>query len=235
MRGVILQPGYIPWLGFFNQMMLADVFIFLDDVQYDKRGWRNRNKINGSNAAIWLTIPVKSKGKYHQKLNEAEIDNSTSWPQKHLCSIKHNYFRTPFFEKYFPEVESILLRPWKKLVDLDIALIELMAGWLEIKTKTLLASDLKIENSDKTGRLVEICKWTGINDYLSGPLCMDYMDFQQLESNNINLWLHHYQHPKYTQQSKEFIPYLSTLDLLFNEGNRSSSILFDPTAAASYK
>lgn len=235
MKGVILQPGYIPWLGFFNQMAESDVFIFLDDVQYDRRGWRNRNRIKGNSGPIWLTIPVIQKGRYDQLLSLTAIDNSQNWQVKHLRAIHHWYKSSPFFDLYFPELESFFQRSWDLLVQFDISMIDLMMKWLDITTPTQLSSSIEIDNFDKTGRLVALCKRVGISEYISGPLCLDYMDYNQFKAENIRLFLHHYQHPEYRQKYPPFIPYLSCLDLVFNEGPDSSRILRDTTACVEFR
>ncbi len=225
MKGVILQPGYLPWLGFFNQMNLADTFVYLDDVQYDRRGWRNRNRIRGPNGAVWLTVPVVQKGRYSQLLNETQIDNSVDWKQKHLKSFKHFYSKSAFFAEVYSIIENILSRHWDRLIDLDIEFIDRFNTYLDIRTKTVCASTYNVGNPDKTGRLVEICEKAGIDEYISGPLCEDYMDYAQLNKAGITLYLHEYTHPEYTQRFDPFIPYLSIVDLLFNQGRESLSIL----------
>src|SRR3954463_11038883 len=91
----VLQPGYLPWLGFFDQMRRADAFVYYDDVQFDKNGWRNRNRIKNAHGAQWLTVPVLQKGRAAQRICEVEIDNRTGWARKHIASIAQAYARAP--------------------------------------------------------------------------------------------------------------------------------------------
>ncbi len=235
MKGAILQPGYLPWLGFFNQMAISDCFVFLDDVQYDRRGWRNRNRVKGANGPIWLTIPVHQKGRYHQLLCETEIDNRIDWASKHIKTIEFNYKTTPFFSTYFDDLAQIFSQEWTRLIDLDYALIELHLQWLGIHITTYRSSDIQISNLDKTGRLVEICEYAGITEYISGPLCQNYMECKQFHQKSINVLLHEYPHPGYSQLFPPFIPYLSTLDLLFNEGPNSLEVLKNPNCLIEYR
>jgi len=230
MRAVILQPAYIPWLGFFNQMLFADLFIYLDDVQFDKRGWRNRNRIKGPNGPVWLTVPILSKGSYKQTLTETRIDNSGTWFEKHLKAIQRNYAKSKFFKSYYVELEAVMHKKWDYIVDLDYALTELIRGWLGITTPIVRASEIKVENPDKTGRLVEACVKTNATEYISGPLCTDYLDSNQFTNADIRVWLHEYHHPEYFQRFPPFEPYLSCLDLVFNEGPGSLEILRDDSA-----
>jgi WbqC-like protein family len=228
MKGVILQPGYIPWLGFFNQMALADHFVYLDDIQYDRRGWRNRNRIRGPNGPVWLTVPVVQKGQYDQILLNTRIDRTVKWQRKHLNAIRLYYAKTRFFTSYFPALETLLSQDFEYLVELDLAVIDLMRDWLGITTPVSRASTLSIENTDKTGRLVEISQKTGIKEYISGPLCENYLELAQFTDAEVDVYFHEYSHPEYRQHFSPFTPYLSTLDLLLNEGPGSFDVLFDP-------
>src|SRR5882672_7854264 len=125
MRVVILQPGYLPWLGFFDQFARSDVFVFYDDVQFDRRGWRHRNRIKAPTGAQWLTVPVLKKGRFTQAIRDTRIDTTYAWPHKHLGSLRACYARAPFFDSYYPALERVLGRGWEFLVDLDLALIGL--------------------------------------------------------------------------------------------------------------
>lgn len=217
MRGAILQPGYFPWLGFFNQIALSDVFVFFDDVQFDKRGWRNRNRIKTPNGPTWLTVPIIQKGKFDQLLSETQIDNSQRWAKKHLGSIAFSYRSAPFFRAVYTGIEEIFSKQHESLVDLDIDLIALHIDLLGINhVKTIQSSDLKINDMDKTGRLVEICQKVGITEYISGPLCRNYLDLDMFTNAGIQVLLHDYKHPEYSQLHGDFVPYMATVDLLFN-------------------
>ncbi len=108
----ILQPGFLPWLGFFEQMYRCDVFVFLDNVQYTKRDWRSRNRIKTPEGACWLTLPVKTKSRYTQLIKDTELDNSQNWKGKHLNSIKMNYSRATYFGSLYPKIEEIYKHSW---------------------------------------------------------------------------------------------------------------------------
>ncbi len=234
MRGTILQPGYFPWLGFFNQMANSDIFVFLEDVQFDRRGWRNRNRVKGVSSPILLTVPIQKKGRYEQSLMETRIDNTVPWVRKHLKTIQFNYRKSPYFDRYYPDLEKCLTTPWEFLLDLDLALIECHMSWLGLQVKTLRSSNIHVEDMDKTGRLVEICLKAGITDYISGPLCTDYMEYAQFKSADVRLWLHRYVHPEYSQLHSKFEPYMAALDLLFNMGDESLAILKQESALTEY-
>ena len=107
---VVLQPGYLPWLGFFDQMRRADVFVYYDDVQYDKHGWRNRNRIKTQDGPQWLTVPVRHGGQGFPRIIDVEIDGRTPWARKHVASVRQAYARAPFLQRYLPELEELLQR-----------------------------------------------------------------------------------------------------------------------------
>jgi hypothetical protein len=123
---VVLQPGYLPWLGFFDQMRRADIFVYYDDVQFDKHGWRNRNRIKSPDGAHWLTVPVR-RARLDQRILDVEIDNRAAWARKHVGSIRQFYASAPFLDRYLPELAALLERRWKLIVDLDLAVAQ--NGW----------------------------------------------------------------------------------------------------------
>ena len=137
----ILQPGYLPWLGFFEQMLRSDLFVIYDDVQYDKHGWRNRNRVKGPQGPVWLTVPVRLKGLNKPAINEVLIDQVQGrWAAKQCATLSQLYGKAPFFAEYYPRLEETLQQPWEKIVDLDLALIRLLAGWLGLTTDIVLSS-----------------------------------------------------------------------------------------------
>ena len=221
---VVLQPGYLPWLGFFNQLFNSDVFVFYDDVQFDKHGWRNRNRIKAPNKLHWLTVPVFHTGQSKPRILEVEIDNRSPWARKHIKSIQQFYAKAPFLKHYLPELEDLLLRPWELLIDLDLAIIELMCTWLGLQRHTVQSSKLNIQ-SRGSERLLDLCKYFHSNCYLTGNAAENYLDIDLFTDNGVQVEWHNYQHPQYPQQHGEFIPYLSALDLILNCGDQSLSII----------
>ena len=120
MRAVILQPGYLPWIGFFDLAKRCDIFVILDHVQYDKRSWRNRNRIRTANGVQWLTVPVTANFGERPFINQVRIDNKTNWRKKHLLSIQQNYSKAPFYEKYRALFEEAFAKDWERLIDIDM-------------------------------------------------------------------------------------------------------------------
>ena len=220
---VVLQPGYLPWLGFFDQMRRADVFVFYDDVQYDKHGWRNRNRIKTQSGPLWLTVPVRHGGLGFPKTIDVEIDNRTPWARKHARSIRQAYARAPFLGRYMPALEELLHRRWERLVDLDIACAGMIAGWLALEPRIERSSVLGIAGV-QSDRLVRICQYFGATTYLSGDAASDYLDVPLFEQHGIAVEWQHFAHPTYPQLHGAFTPYMSALDIVLNCGDEAASI-----------
>lgn len=218
----MLQPGYLPWLGFFDQLQRSNCFIFYDDVQYDKNGWRNRNRVKSTTGEPqWLTVPVRVQG-LAQQLIDTEIDNRQPWARKHVRTIRQLYARAPHLNRYLPELEELLCAKWERLCDLDIAVIKLMCSWLGLKRDTMRSSELSIEG-DRSERLVNFCRHVGADRYLSGNAAQSYLDVELFTQHGIEVEWQDYKHPTYPQQHGAFVPYLSALDLLLNCGDDSAS------------
>jgi hypothetical protein len=221
---VVLQPGYLPWLGYFDQLRRADVFAHYDDVQFDKHGWRNRNRIKTPSGPLWLTVPVRHSGQGKPKIHETLIDGTSNWQRKHIASLKQYYAKAPYSQRYLPELEELLCRPWDNLAELDIAVIGVMAGWFKLQAPRIRTSSLGI-GGVQSERLIALCKHYGANRYLSGDAASEYLDVELFARHGIEVVWQNYQHPVYPQQHGGFIPYLSAIDLLCNCGDDSASIL----------
>ena len=223
-RLVVLQPSFLPWLGHLDQYDWADVFVLYDDTQYDKNGWRNRNRIMTPNGVNWVTVPVKTKGLNKPLNTEVPINNQSNWQKKMIASLRQSYSKTPHFGDYFPGLEEILSRPYELLVDLNIDTLRWLTESLGLPWKVVRSSELDIPGR-KTERLVAICEKFKATDYLTGDAARDYLDEQQFENIGVKVHWHGYEHPVYDQGNEEFVPYLSVVDLLFREGPRSLEIL----------
>jgi len=220
----ILQPSYLPWLGYFDQIRRADVFVLYDDVQYDKHGWRNRNRIKTPQGPHWLTVPVRASGLDKPLNRDVQIDNRLPWARKQLGTIRQFYAKAPYLGTYLPPLEAALNQKWHLLLDLDRALLDLCCAWLQIPSPTTLSSQLNIEGG-QTERLVRICQHFQATHYLSGNAAQSYLDVAIFAAAGIEVVWQNYQHPVYSQLHGEYCSHLSVLDLLFNCGNKSPSII----------
>jgi hypothetical protein len=220
MKCVILQPSYIPWRGYFDQINRADVFVFYDDVQYDKHGWRNRNQIKTAQGRHWLTIPVHSGGVVENSvpIKQIEIDWSKPWNTSHWKALCFAYGRAPFFREYAALLEPFYQRHDVLLADFTIDLTIALARTLGINHTRFIRSSGMDASGQKTDRLVQILVQLGVKNYISGPSAKDYIENDKLVSAGITLEYIDYNYPEYPQLHPPFDPNLSILDLLFMTG-----------------
>ena len=218
------QPVYLPWLGLFHKIALAETFVYFDQVQYLPKDWMNRNKIRTKSGSIWLTVPVLRKGYRDLKTSEIEINNSIDWQKKHLRSISLNYKKSPYFENYIPFFEDVYSRKWKFLGELNEYMLKWFLDELGIKVNFLNANDFKFQG-EKSSLILNMCKELNASTYIFGMLGKDYADVQEFEKNDIELIFQNYNHPKYSQLYREFISHMSIIDLLFNHGPKSLEII----------
>lgn len=229
-----LQPGYLPWLGFFDQIVHCDVFILYDELRYTPDSWRNRNRIRMPQGWCWLTVPVVNAGIRDKTIREIEISEQGNWRRSHWRTIRNHYARAPFFPPHEEFFARLYEKRWKYLVDLDLEIIAYLLRMLRIGTKMLLASEESLEanyarthatGGEPTDRVAFLCQRLGADRFLEGALGRAFMQPARLEPLGIALEFHDYQHPYYHQRFGGFIPYLSVIDLLFNHGPDSLDIL----------
>jgi hypothetical protein len=219
-----LQPGYLPWLGYFDLMRRADVFVIYDDVQFDKHGWRNRNRIKCTHGVQWLTVPVRHRGLGPQRLLDVRVDDKQGWAHKHVASLQQCYARARYATDYLPALADVLLQPWRSLVDLDLAAASLLAGWLGIDESILRSSELDLRG-DRSQRLVDLCRRFGATRYLSGDAAKVYLDVELFAADGVSVEWQTYAHPVYPQRHGEFVSHLSAIDLILNCGPDSAAML----------
>jgi len=227
MNCVILQPSYIPWRGYFDQILRADLFVFYDDVQYDKRGWRNRNQIKTPTGKQWLTIPVHSRGAQTERIpiNQIRIAWDDPWNKNHWKAIQLSYTKTPYFRQYAQLLDEFYNRHDEYLADFTIDLTIALAREMGInETRFLRASSLKVEGT-RTDRLIAVLKEVGADRYLSGPSARSYVEEEKFEQVGIELEYMEYKYPAYPQLYPPYDPNVSILDLLFMTGPEAQNYL----------
>ena len=232
MKAVILQSGYLPWLGYFDLINQANIFIFLDDVQWTTGTWRNRNRIRVTDGWLWLTVPVLfEKSHLEYQIKDVKVNYTHKWQRKHVNSLWTYYKKAQFFDEVYPFIENILNKKHEFVVDLSYELILSICEYIGIQdTVFMFSQDMNISPElHKTDRLIEIFdKVGGITTYISGQAAKAYLDEDKLNEVGIKVIWQDYNHPYYNQNmwgNNVFIPYLSVIDLLFNHGKESLDIL----------
>ena len=220
----IHQPEHIPWLGFFDKVSQADTVVLLDNVPFRKNYFQNRNKIRTQPGWTWLTVPVLAKGMSSQLIQEVQINNAVDWQSKHWKSVTQSYSKAPFFPKYSNFLKQIYDRQWTYLVDLNEEIIGHIIHQLGIKVKTIKASILGVTGRG-TDLLLQICQKLNTGIYLSGISGKDYLEESKFTGQGIKVIYQEFYHPIYRQMYEPFLPGISTIDLLFNQGDKSLDIL----------
>lgn len=222
-----MQPTYLPWIGYFNLISQADYFVCLDNVQFEKQSWQQRNRILTKKGFEWVTVPVLIKGRFGQLIKDVEI-SPVKFAEKHIKQIKQNYSRAQYFDDYADEFFDCLIENSKNfsLCDLNISLIKWFCSKLTLPINFLRASELK-SIGKRSELLVNILKELGADHYLSPFGSFDYIkeEYKAFKQNKITVLFEQYDHPEYKQLDNEFIPYASIIDLIFNEGPKSKSII----------
>jgi len=224
-RVAIMQPTYLPWSGYFGLMRSVDLFIFLDSVQFARRSWQQRNQIKTANGAQWLTVPVNSKGKRDQRIDEVEIDPTAQFAAAHTRAIELNYRKGAAYGAMAPEILAELNAPRAKLAELTIGLTLKIQAMLGIETPVVRSSAMSGEGT-KADLLAALCREVGATEYVSPPGSQEYLDESDaFKQAGIPVRYFKFQHPEYPQLFGEFLPYMSCIDMLFNCGDRSLSLI----------
>ncbi|MEW6325406.1 MAG: WbqC family protein [Nitrospirota bacterium] len=221
MRVAVHQPQYLPWAGLFDKIDQADRFVALDSVQYHKNEWQNRNRIKTAQGWCWLTVPVHYR--FPQKLRDVKIARD-GWQRAHWRTITQSYRRAPHFERYVQLLEPLYAAEWEWLADLNLATMERLAAALGVEWAPRLASQMTL-TEEPTQRLIDICRQVGADCYVAGSGSRPYLDLARFEEAGIAVEFQRFEHPVYAQLHGPFEPALSAVDLLFNCGPDSLSLL----------
>ena len=223
MRVAIHQPQFFPYPGFFHKLSMADAFVVMDDVQYDKR-FTNRNRILAPQGPTWLTVPIDKSDKFMPNA-DVEVNNSLSWRQEHWKKITYSYKNSKWFHLYREYLEALYQRPHDRLFDLNLETLQTVMKWLEIDIPVVRESRIGA-TGEGTQRLVNVCKAMGADVYVSGVGGKGYMEEKLFQENGIELRYQEYSPIPYPQRfAAEFVPNLSILDMLFNVGHECRKLV----------
>lgn len=220
---VIHQPDFLPYLGFFHRLLHADLFVILDNAQYvngTSQSWMNRDKIKTSQGEKWLTVSVK-KSVRETPINQIELSDNSDWKKANLNLIRHNYGQAPYFEEIYPHIEALYAYDGTLLIEFNLKSIAMLMSLLDIETPSVFASTLHAAGK-KNELLVDILQKTGATHYLSGVGARAYFEPELYAKAKIEILWQDFTHPVYPQMHGPFIPYLSSIDVLFNCGIEKS-------------
>jgi hypothetical protein len=217
----IHQPQFMPWLGYFDKMDRADCFVLLDNVQFKKNEWQNRNKIRALGGTQWLTVPVTYR--FPQKISEVNVHEGGNWRRKQLQALRTNYSTAAHWKDAEEWLTSFYSHDWRELTAINRASIEWISEILDISTPLRWASSMKLR-SDPTDRLLDICDEVGADTYLSGAGGREYLQVDRFSGAGVEVTFQEFAHPAYTQNLENFESHLSAIDLILNCGKDSSRI-----------
>ena len=222
----IIQSNYIPWKGYFDIINMVDEFILLDDVQFTKNSWRNRNRLKTPKGPFWLTIPVVTAGRFGQTIAEVEIADG-GWADKHWRSWQTYYAQTPHFDDVAGTIEALYREAatLNRLSLVNALFIKGLNGLLDITTPVTWSHDYPVQGT-KTDRVIALCKAAGATSYLSGPAAQDYIEIEKFTEAGIELlYMDYGGYPAYEQPYPPFDHAVSAIDLLFCAGGKARSLM----------
>ena len=223
----IIQPNFIPWRGYFDFINDVDIFVILDDVQYTKQDWRNRNRIRTqSGKSDWLTVPINSVS-LKQLIRDVQLSETTNWRESHLFKLRQNYASAPYFNEIFDLISVEYAKDTNRLLDLDIGLINSIMRYLGITTKLRLASDIP-SGGVRDEKLIDMVSYLGGTRYLSGPAAKSYIQPDMWQDNGIELAFKSYpDYPPYDQIAAPYDPFVSIIDLMFMKGPKTPEFIWN--------
>lgn len=220
-----IQPSFLPWLGYLEQMDVADLFVSLDDVQYTKQDWRNRNRLlNPKGEAEYVTVPVQA-GADRLAIKDVLTSSDPAWARKLINKIHAWYAHAPYAAEYLPRIADVLTRKHARLVDLNAALMEILREAYAITTPIHLASDADITATDKNQRLIDLCRHFGADVLYDGAAAADFIDPERFRAAGIEVIFQSYKPQPYAQGKHGFVSHLSALDALLWHGADARAIL----------
>jgi hypothetical protein len=224
-----IQPGYLPWLGYFDQMLHVDAFLVADELPFTSSGWTHRNRVKGPGGPRWLTLPVRARR--GQAIRAVELDRGVPWQRKHLAALRHLYAAAPAGGELLDALERALPAAAERLPDASLPTIRLLAERLGITTPILLSSELGLEaryaerfpeQPGPTQRIVAYLGALGATELVEGEAGRSYFDVALFERAGMRVHFHHYAHPTYRQLHGAFVSHLSAIDLLLCEGDEAA-------------
>ena len=224
------QPHFLPWLGYLDRMLKADLFIILDHVQFERRNYQNRTRILLDGQPYWLTVPVMQHSQ-QERIIDKQITNPEKvelrwWASTHFQTLRHAYRKAPYFDTYAPSLRKMLESRWDRLVDLDRELLDYLRDILGIRTPLVSSAELGI-GGRRSELILNLCRAVKADTFITGMgASRDYLDRQAFADAGIEVTCQNFEHPQYAQcHSGAFVPGLSALDVIFNHGPESREIL----------
>ncbi len=223
----IIQPCFVPWLGYFEQMAIGDIFVYLDDVQYTKKDWRNNNQLKSPYGMKPIHVPVGNASR-NTLINQALISYNSPWEEDLINKITEWYKKAPYFDDIIGIIKPIIYNKYERLVDLNYNLNKAICNYIGINTPIYYTSDIPNHSTDKNSRIIEICKhFEGVDLLYDGKSAQNFIDMELFKRHGITVIFQDYVQSPYKQLWGEFIPYTSVIDVMMNCGKESMNIIMN--------
>lgn len=219
------QPNYLPWIGLFSKISLADCLVIYDTAQYEKNGVVNRNRIRTDRGSTYLTIPLGNLP-VETRISDVVLPTGNEWRQQHWRRIRENYAKTPFFSDYEDFFENLYLERFLFLRELNERILMYLLSCFNIDVEIIRTSDIEVDpDLRKTDLMIAYLKKADARIYLSGPSGKNYLEMDKFPGNGIDLTFFKFEHPSYPQRYAGFESNMSAIDLLFNVGPNSCDVI----------
>lgn len=224
MRIAIIQPCFVPWAGYFEQIAAADLFVYMDDVQYTKKDWRNTNQLKTPYGIKKIYVPV-NKVTLSTLIQDVTISYNENWEDALMNKLKEWYKKSPYYKEIIELIIPTIYGKYEKLVDFNFNLNNDILSFLGINTPIRFSHEIPRYTNDRNERIIEICKFFKADILYDGKSAEKFIDIDLFRQNGIEVVFQNYQHTPYKQLWGPFIPYMSVLDLLMNEGKNAKGII----------
>lgn len=223
---VISQPMFFPWVGLFEQVKLADVFVHYDDVQFPQgRSFLSRVQIKTHSGVKWLTVPVRHSGRL---INEVILDDTQNWREKHLKTLQQNYAKAPFVGEMLDIVRTVYKVSTPRLSELNCLATETVAEYFDLCPMFVKSSDYGMDAASSE-RLLQLMQALRGTIYITGHGALHYLNHELFERNGIRVEYIDYQKVPYKQLHGAFTPFVTILDLIANVGKEGVNLLTSET------
>lgn len=217
----VMQPTFLPWVGYFDLIDQSDFFVFYNDVQFVKQSWQTRNRLNGANGVFYVNCPVK-KCELGTNINKVELDNTKLWKEKIIKTLFFNYRKSQFFDQVHPWMIEYFQKDYYSLQDQSITFISALVNEIGITTTLIRSSDLNLATNDRVQKLIDICVLHKATTYISTPGAFEYLSVENGETRmldfGVNLRYHSYDPLPYLVTVPNYAGYMSIVDMLYNVG-----------------
>jgi len=213
----IMQPYFMPYLGYFSLINYADKFILFDTPQFIRHGWIERNQIlKLKEGSFYIKVPLKKHSR-EVAIKDIEINNETEWEKKIIAQLEHYRKKAPYYDEVMQILKSVFEKSHISIVDVNYLSLKMVCDYLKIDTPIVIWSELDVQIEEAKAPdewALNICKALSADVYINPPGGKSFFDKEKYSNNGVELKFLEYIPISYNQLQKDFVPYMSVLDAL---------------------